>query len=141
DFLLAEIEQQLAGHGFHARARNVDRDSLPLGGDLQLRERSFDVFESRLQGGDGPPDLAHGDAQFSQTAQGFERDQIGETERLAGREKALLFPRGKLARGDAEHPANVVALPRPGGDRILFDALDPGCHWRTHVTLLTRYRA
>ena len=106
----------------------MNRDALPLGRDFELCEGAFDVFETRLQGGNGCPDLPDRNAQFAQAAQGFERDKLRETEAVSGCEEALLFPCGKLSRGDAEHPAHVFPLPRSGGDRILFDALDSGRH-------------
>lgn len=78
DFGAVEVEQELAGEGFHFAAVYLDGDLAAVGENLQIGEGVVDITEAGAQGGKDQPDAFDADAVAAEFAQGAEGDEFAE---------------------------------------------------------------
>src|SRR6185503_12361824 len=88
--------------GLHGAAVDIHADALPVGVDLQLRERIMDIAELLAKRRKGAVDLRRGHACVAQFQECAQRQQFPESVGFRNRKQFLPLPGFELALGDFE---------------------------------------
>ena len=120
-----EIEQDLAGQGFHLLARQMDRDPLAIGDDAQFRERLLDPIQLLAQGLQSPADLARLDAVLAQLDEGLDGDEVRKRCTVRRRESGPAAPSfeagARKGRTGGTHRPGSIPPSAPSEARVHFN--------------------
>ena len=102
-----EIEKDLSADCLHFLAGHVNHNFLAVGCHAEFGKRLLHPVQLLAQRVQRPADLAHRDSFFAQFDDRLERDEVGESVRIAIRNQLLAAPTPQLPLGKSELAAHV----------------------------------
>ncbi len=96
EFRTIEVQQQLAGLGFHGAAVDFDANAFAVGVQFEFSERVVYAAQLCSEGFDSAANLRYGSMGLAELDDGAEGEQFLEAVMLAGRNEFLCFEAGEL---------------------------------------------